>query len=581
MDKVIINKYLNGEIINKEDVKEKHKDPLKSCVLKLKRVSNSKIEFLFIKEFEPKIGSISKDWSGKQFEFIVRIDSIIETTGPVIMKLYDGSGFIEARTTQSLIQNLKTGDIIKVRLFIRFKGKKREAELMSYKLLGEDELDKARELIKRREEEKAKPETTEFLIRSDCYSKLKQEFVKAASIIRNAIFEARPIIIRHHADCDGYSGAIALERAILPLIAKEHGSESATFWYYKRAPSRKPFYEYSDATKDLSFNLDTTARKKPPLIIIVDNGSTREDLLGIKKVKIYDAKVIVIDHHLPIIEDGRVLTNEFVDAHINPHLVGYDGNITAGMLSFELARFINKDFSSEKKNLLLPALSGVGDKSNCAEQEEYLRIAAENGFSKDYLKKLAECVDFEAYYLGFVESRSIIDDLLGGNVEKQEKLIELLREDIEYRKKEQIKIIKETMRTEEIKGATNGIRIVMLDLENISLRSEFPPPGKITGLAYWMLLNNINKPNELNNTNEPMKKQETKLLVLGIASDYVTIRTNIEGFNTNKIIDYLQKRIGFGFISGGGHENAGTVKFISGVKERVIDGIKEFLKENF
>ena len=137
------------------------------------------------------------------------------------------------------------------------------------------------------------------------------------------------------------------------------------------------------------------------------------------------------------------------------------------------------------------------------------------------------------------------------------------------------------MRTEEIKGATNGIRIVMLDLENISLRSEFPPPGKITGLAYWMLLNNINKPNGLNNTNEPMKKQETKLLVLGIASDYVTIRTNIEGFNTNKIIDYLQERIGFGFISGGGHENAGTVKFISGVKEGVINGVKEFLKENF
>jgi len=38
-------------------------------------------------------------------------------------------------------------------------------------------------------------------------------------------FQGRSIIIRHHSDTDGYCAGFALERAILPLIEKQHVSE--------------------------------------------------------------------------------------------------------------------------------------------------------------------------------------------------------------------------------------------------------------------------------------------------------------------------------------------------------------------
>ena len=43
---------------------------------------------------------------------------------------------------------------------------------------------------------------------------------QAATQIRLAVIQDRPIIVRHHNDCDGYSSGFALERAIIPLIEK-------------------------------------------------------------------------------------------------------------------------------------------------------------------------------------------------------------------------------------------------------------------------------------------------------------------------------------------------------------------------
>ncbi len=508
-----------------------------------------------------KISDIGLEDSGKQLSFDVVVDSIIETTGPTIFRFDDGSGSIEAKSFvpgRRAFPELKEGDTIKAKLFLRVFKNKKDAEFISYKRIEGGEREKLLESIESLKEERTKPKKIDFLVKSQCYEKLRDELVKAASIIKRAIIDSRQIIIRHHADCDGYCAAIALERAIIPLIVEQHKNESSAFSYYRRAPSRTPFYEYSDATKDLSYNLQSFYKigKKPPLIIIVDNGSTEEDLLAIKKVRIYNAQVIVVDHHQPILRNGRSLTSDFVDAHINPYLVGFDANITAGMLCTELSRMINEKISNVD---FLAALSGLGDKSKCAEMQEYLKIAESRGFSEDYLRKVAKCVDFEAYYLGFIESRSLVDDLLGSDLNKQKQLVELLNEDIENRKNEQLRIIKAFVKEETL----GKVRIYKLNLDDISLRMEFPPPGKITGIAYELYSEKGNVEN---------------IIVLGISDDYIVVRSSLPKFNTNKVIEFLKERIGFGFISGGGHERAGTIKFVRGVKDRVIDEIKEYIK---
>ena len=547
---VILTNKIKGKIINKDSRTYNGKG-----IVKLERINNNELDFLFVKEFEPLLGEINRSFSGKQFYFRVRVEKINETSGPTLFLLYDGSGFIEAKSFspgRRALPNIRENDLLNAKLFLRVSQDKKEAELISYTKITGRAAEGLLTKIKEREDKKAEPETRKFLVKSECYERLRGEFIKSAKIIRKAIFESRPIILRHHSDCDGYCGAFALERAILPLIIKEHRNEAASSWYYRRAPSRKPFYSYSDSIKDLSINLSRA--KKKPLIIIVDNGSTTEDLLGIKKLKIYDSEVIVIDHHIPVREDGNAIITRIADAHINPHLVGYSSSITAGMLCSELSRFINKDVNGVS---FLAALSGFGDKSDSEEFEEYIKMTEKKGFSRDYLKELSDCVDFEGYYLGFIEARNVINDLLGDNIKKQKEIMHLLKDEINRRNEEQTGIIKETMKEEKI----NSIRVIKLDMDNISLRSEFPPPGKIAGLAF----------------KELEEEGYHNFIILGIANDYIIIRTDIKGFDVNEAIRLLKDKIKYGFISGGGHERAGTVKFIKIIKEKVLKGLNEYI----
>jgi len=85
------------------------------------------------------------------------------------------------------------------------------------------------------------------LIKSQILDKLKSKMIEAAQNIRMAIFQNRPVIVRHHNDTDGYSAGFALERAILPLIEDQHSSAKAGWEFYLRAPCSAPFYEIDDS----------------------------------------------------------------------------------------------------------------------------------------------------------------------------------------------------------------------------------------------------------------------------------------------------------------------------------------------
>jgi len=274
---------------------------------------------------------------------------------------------------------------------------------------------------------------TDFMIRSDTLENLRPGLEKARELIIDSIKSKRPILVRHHADCDGYCAAVALERAILALMYKEYRRESDLFYYYRRLPSKAPFYDYTDATKDVSNFLSDSARfeREPPLIIVADNGSSKEDLLSLKKLKLYDAKIIVIDHH-----PNNVENDSFIDVHVNPFLAGGGSELTAGMLGAELARLIDPKTPNPE---LLAATAGIADHSFGSETEQYLMLAQKTGYGRDIIKKTAQAVDFEARYLSFLESRSLVNDLLYGNAEKHKALIELLNNEIEARNREQVK----------------------------------------------------------------------------------------------------------------------------------------------
>ena len=61
-------------------------------------------------------------------------------------------------------------------------------------------------------------------------------------------------------------------------------------------------------------------------------------------------------------------------------------------------------------------------------------MAAQKGFTKEHLSKVAECVDFEAYFLRFMNGRGIMDTILAvDNFDKHRKMIDALYK--EYQKR--------------------------------------------------------------------------------------------------------------------------------------------------
>ncbi|RLE39302.1 hypothetical protein DRJ17_01115 [Candidatus Woesearchaeota archaeon] len=504
--------------------------------------------------------NLSFDNAGETITVICRIDDIYQTSGPTSFTLFDGTSTLRASAFSGAgkraFPELKKDDIISARLLLKKREDYLESELVSFKKIQNKDvfIKKLDSLI----EKKSQPDKVDFLIKSETLEKLKPRILTIAKEIKRAIVEERPIILRHHADCDGYSGAIALERAIIPLIIEHHKDERAQWFYYKRAPTKAPYYDYSDVTKDLTFSLQETAKKnyKEPLIILVDNGSTEEDLLGIRKVKIFGAKIVVIDHHFTFIENGRSIVDNYLDAHVNPYLVGGDKNITAGMIATEIARFINRKVSNI---YFIPALAGFGDRSRGNDFEQYVELAMKAGYDKDFLKALSEAIDFEAHYLKFIESRGLMDDIFGADRDRQHKLVKLMKDEIESKRAQQLETIKHFIRVEDL----GRFVLAKMEIEKLTHAGDFPSVGKATGLTHDYLV----------------RKYKKDVLTLSIACNFITVRaTEGVGINVNIIIHELKQKIPYGFISGGGHENAGSIRFVEAVRDEVLKFVEEKVK---
>jgi len=393
----------------------------------------------------------------------------------------------------------------------------------------------------------------EFLAKLPIYEKMKEPMLKCAGLITQAVESKTPIIIRHHADCDGYSGAVVLERAILPMIYEKHTRERDTYFFCSRSPSKAPYYEYSDAIKDIRLFLQSQQRfeRNSPLIIVIDNGSTDQDIPALKLLKTYNAKIIVIDHH-PHSDE----VSGMVDHHINPRLVDSSAYISAGMVCSEIAYMLHDDEDDIYDEAYIAAVSAVSDKVKGNEKDAYIKLAEKTGQNEEQIKVLGECIDFQAYYTGFVES-GIISDLLTLG-EKQKSLLEIIIPEMRAKKDALLKSLLHYAKEAE----KNNKKIFRIDMEKVSVFAEFPTQGRATGLLFSHL---------------EKEHQGKQLLAIGYSITSVSFRTNIKGFDVNQLIKILNEKFPYANISGGGHPVAGTINFIEAAFDEVMVAVDEYI----
>ena len=509
---------------------------------------------------------------------IVRIDAMVQqiqqTSGPTIFRLSDESGSTEVaafdKAGERSYPDIDVDDVVQVIGEVNEHSGKTQIEASSMMKVDEENWWKLYYLIDDALNKRAEPQDFDFLVKSNILNKLKPKMYEAAKKIRRAILDGRTILLRHHNDADGICSGVAMEKAIVPLIKETNPSNDAEYYYFRRSPSKAPFYELEDVVKDLSFALEDQQRhgQKLPLIVLLDNGSTEEDIVALMQAKIYDIEVVVIDHHSPgelLTVDERdgeifgatVAVDEYVDTHVNPYLVGGDSQLTAGTLATEVAHIINPDV--EDLICHLPGVAALGDRAECGEVYQYLKIAARKGFSKEHLAKIAECVDFEAYFLRFMNGRGIMDTILAvDNVDKHKKMIDALYKEYRKRIDTQLKAALPNIKKAQL---DNGIYVNMLDVEKYAHKFTFPAPGKTCGFVHDRIIKELG--------------EDKPIVTLGHGPDFGVFRATDAvneqyRFNVNDIVTAIAEKVPQAGVDGGGHECAGSIKFIEGLGEEVL-----------
>ncbi|MDO8727162.1 MAG: DHH family phosphoesterase [Candidatus Methanoperedens sp.] len=492
---------------------------------------------------------------GKLSHISGEVIQIKQTGGPTIFTISDEDGTVQCaafeKAGERAYPEIKSETIVKIIGEPAMRNGSMQVEIRAMKQLWGGDATGIKEQIEKAIDVRSEPHDIQFLIKSEVLEKMRPKMRNAAKLIRKAVFKSRPIIIRHHADADGITSAIAIERALIPLIREVGGSE-ADRHFYRRAPSKAPFYEIEDVTKDINFALEDQERfaQRMPLVVLMDNGATEEDMPAMKQAKIYGIDIMVIDHHHP---DGTI--DQMVLEHVNPAYAGGDFGITTGMIGTEIARMINPDITEEIKHL--PAVSAVGDRSAAPEAGFYKMLVADK-YQLEDLKNMALAVDYEAFWQRFNDGRGMMNDILnlGSNV-RHKQIVTLLCEQANAAITDQLNASMPNVKSQKL---PNGTLMNVIDVENFAHKFTFPPPGKTSGEIHDLLC----------------KKYEGQPVVtIGYGPDFAVLRSRGVKMNIPQIVKELHNEIKGAGVSGGGHLVVGSIKFVEGMRKEVLAKLAE------
>jgi len=562
---VQLNDRIKG-LVHKSNMKTEHKekDPVLVKVRQIRPNGNIDLEEVQVQVYQ--VQNVEKrsttvrisDLStrlGKTVAIEGEVAQIKQTSGPTIFTIVDESGtqnvaaFVEAGVRA--FPEVELSNIVKVIGEVMKRNNQLQIEADAITALTSDDETTVRARIDKALDARAEPEDIPLLVESDVMERLRPEMKKIAKIVRRAVFTAQPIILRHHADADGICSAVAIEQAIVALIRESGGDFDADYYLFKRAPSKAPFYEIEDITRDLDFSLKDHARfgQKMPLVLLTDNGSTEEDEPSYKIASVYDIPFIVIDHHHP---DATI--DKYLIAHVNPYHVGGDFGITAGMLGTEVARLINPKVDPLIRHL--PAVAGVGDRSEAPERARYLALVRDK-YSEDTCKDIALALDYEQFWLRFNDGREIVKDVLNisGNTIRHSKLVALLVQGANAMIEDQMSACMPHVVRREL---PNGARLFLIDVEIHAHKFTFPPPGKTSGEVHDRLCR---------------ANEGAAVITIGFGPDFAVLRSRGVLMNIPRMVRELHVEIPGGGISGGGHLVVGSIKFVEGMRNTVLEAL--------
>ena len=483
---------------------------------------------------------------------LVRVEGEIvtarQTSGPTVFELRDETGTVDCAAFKEAgvraYPEVDEGDVVRIEGEVEKRRGELQVETEALVVLEDDERDAVTERMEDAMLQRARPDALAPLAEDDAVEAVTDGLLDAATAIRRAVLEGRPVVVRHSATADGYVAGVAIERATLPLVREEHQSSDAEYHYFDRRPLDGSVYDMDDATGDVTQMLSNQERhgEQFPLFVFVAAAGTAESLDGLELLDVYGARRVVVDE--------RAVDDEIadeVDSLVAPSREGAP-ETTATALASTIASGVNSDVRSDLEHL--PAVSFWEDTP-----EAYTDLASGAGYDAETTEEIREAIALEAYYQSYEDKRELIIDLLFA---EQTDDVTGLAGHVSEQFREKMGTEVETAEANLDEETVDGEPIAVLDTEAYTHRYEFPPTE--------LLLDELAR-----------RHREEYVALVGFDTDEAYVRSDAD-IDVRAIVAAASENApAAGLDARGARE--GRIEFLAGERDAVKDALLAALAE--
>jgi RecJ-like exonuclease len=227
------------------------------------------------------------------------------------------------------------------------------------------------------------------------------------------------------------------------------------------------------------------------------------------------------------------------------------------MMCVELARMIDPGVTDELRHV--PAVAGLSDRSKAEVMSDYVALAGAEGYDRDGLSDIGEALDYAAHWLRYDDGKSMVNDVLNVGCDDEERhheLVEFLSTRAQRDVDRQLDAVEAHVEHERL---ASGAHLYRIDLDKFAHRFTYPAPGKTTGKLH---------DRKVQETGEPV-------ITIGYGPDFAVLRSDGVRLDIPEMVTELNEEVVGGGVSGGGHLVVGSIKFVKGMRQPVIDSLVE------
>ena len=483
---------------------------------------------------------------------------LYQTGGPTIFEIGDETGTVECAAFEEAgvraYPSVEIGNVVGLDGTVEQRNGDLQVETEALAVLDESE----REAVEGRLDDAldARAEVGEVppLIEGAGLEDHEAEIGAVATAIRRAVFDARPVILKHSASAEGYAAGAAIERALLPLVRAEHGESDAVYHYLDRRPLAEE-YDMNEATGDVTRMLTNRERhgEKLPLLVFADTGGTRASRDGFDLLSIYDVSTAVIDSGAdPEVEDS-------VDALLGARSDAESGGEetpTSGTLAAAVALAVNPEIEGDLGHI--PAVSYRRSNSDGV-SEAYAERASAAGYDERAVREIHEALALLAYYQSYEDKRELVSDLLFDRAELAEPIAERYREELSTEL--------DTAAANVERRSIGGIELTILDTAAFTHGYDFPPVG--------VLLDELHRRGVADGSEGAEREAEGPTVTVGLGEDELRYRSS-EPVDDRAVAAAAREEVPEAGLSARGGADS-RFEFLLGEREAVAEALYEEL----